>query len=77
MNKFSTIKKRELNTHASIQTKKHPGGRPKKSPEEKRSEKVFINLTKAEKSKLNSLAIEEGIALGVLVRKILKKHRYI
>ena len=77
MNKFANVKKRELNTHASIQEKKHKGGRPKKSPEEKRSEKIFVNLTKAGKEKLERLAQEEEIALGVLVRKILKKYGFI
>ena len=77
MNKFASIKKREINTHTTIQTKKHPGGRPKKDEAEKRSEKVFLNLTKAEKERLESLAKKEDIALGTLVRKILKIHGYI
>jgi hypothetical protein len=74
MNKFAKVKKRELNTHASIQEKRNRGGRPKKAPEEKRSEKIFVNLTKSEKEKLERLAQEEEMALGVFVRKILKKH---
>ena len=76
MSKFATIKKREINTHTSMQ-KKHPGGRPKKDPSQKRSEKVFLNLTKEEKKRLEELAKEEEIALGVLVRKLLKNHGYI
>lgn len=76
MNKFSNIKKRDLNTHASIQ-KKNKGGRPKKSEEEKRSEKIYINLTKTEKKRLENKASEEELALGALVRKILKKEGYI
>jgi len=76
MNKFANVKKREITTHATTLAK-HPGGRPKKRPEERRSERIFVNLTRAEKERLENLAQEEDIALGVLVRKILKRYGYI
>jgi len=77
MNKFANIKKREIQTHADIQSQKHPGGRPKKSDKEKKNQKIYLSLTKEEKERLESLAKEEDIPLGTLVRKILKKHSYI
>jgi hypothetical protein len=76
MNKFANIKKREIQSHTSIQ-KKNPGGRPKKSEEEKRSEKIYINLTKKEKEKIEKIAINEELPIGILVRKILKEKNYI
>jgi hypothetical protein len=76
MNKFANIKKREIQSHASIQ-KKNSGGRPRKSEEEKKSEKIYINLTKKEKEKIEKIAISEELPIGVLVRKILKEGGYI
>jgi hypothetical protein len=52
---------------------KNKGGRPKKSDEDKASEQIFINLTKAEKKKVEEFAKNMGVATSVLVKISLKK----
>lgn len=77
-NKFASVKNnREVHTHREIQTQKHPGGRPKKSEEDKRSEKVFLTFTKHEKEQLSRLSDEYGLPLSMFIRKILKENGHI
>jgi len=75
MNKFAHVKPREITTHATMQKRK--GGRPKKSEEDKRDQKITIALTKDEKGKLEEIAKKEGLSIGVFVRKILKQQEVI
>ncbi|BCD68935.1 ribbon-helix-helix domain-containing protein [Nitratiruptor sp. YY09-18] len=70
MNKFANVTTREIKTHTAIQKR---GGRPKKSESEKRDQKITIALTKDEKKKLEEMAEQEGLSVGVFVRKVLKQ----
>jgi len=73
-NKFAKrVTQRELSTHKEIQTAKHPGGRPKKSDETKKSEKVFLTLTKAEKEKLDVYTKRTGESIAGAIRRALKE----
>ena len=53
--------------------KKNRGGRPKKAPEEKASEQIFINVTKEEKAKIEAAAKELGISVSALCKVSLAK----
>ena len=73
-NKFAArVTQRELSTHKTIQTAKHPGGRPKKSDEVKQSEKVFLTLTKSEKEKIDSYVEKTGESIAGAIRRALKE----
>ena len=73
-NKFAArVTHRELSTHKTIQTAKHPGGRPKKSDEVKQSEKVFLTLTKSEKEKIDSYVEKTGESIAGAIRRALKE----
>lgn len=73
-NKFAArVTQRELSTHKTIQTAKHPGGRPKKSDEIKQSEKVFLTLTKSEKEKIDSYVEKTGESIAGAIRRALKE----
>ena len=73
-NKFaSRVTQRELSTHKTIQTAKHPGGRPKKSDEVKQSEKVFLTLTKSEKEKIDAYVERTGESIAGAIRRGLKE----
>ncbi|SMC10179.1 plasmid mobilization protein [Nitratiruptor tergarcus] len=74
MNKFANVITREIKTHTAIQKR---GGRPKKNESEKRDQKITIALTKDEKRKLEEMAEEEGLSVGVFVRKTLKQQEVI
>lgn len=77
-NKFaSKISQRELSTHKSIQTAKHAGGRPKKSEENKQSEKVFLTLTKTEKEKIDAYVEKTGESIAGAIRRMLKEMQII
>ena len=53
-------------------------GRTPKKPEERLTEKVMINFTKAEKEKLLSVSEEKGnLPVTLLVRNLLKENNYI
>ena len=54
-------------------TVKNKGGRPKKSPEKRASEQIFVNLTKDEKLKIESYANELGISISAMVKIALVK----
>jgi len=53
--------------------KKKKGGRPKKDASEKASEQIFINVTKAEKAKIETHAKELGISVSALCKISLAK----
>ena len=53
--------------------KKNKGGRPKKDASEKASEQIFINVTQAEKAKVESAAKELGISVSALCKISLAK----
>lgn len=73
-NKFAArVTQRELSTHKTIQTAKHPGGRPKKSDEVKQSEKVFLTLTKSEKEKIDAYVEKTGESIAGAIRRALKE----
>ena len=78
MNKFADKlkKSRSYDTHKDIQ--KNPGGRPKKNPEHKATEKVFVNLTKEEKQRLEETVAALGIgSLSGAVKMLLKEKGWI
>jgi uncharacterized protein YdaU (DUF1376 family) len=52
-------------------------GRPKKTANQKKSAKVFINLTEKQKSILFMLAETEDLSMSQLCVKALKKAKYI
>ena len=73
-NKFaSRVTQRDLSNHKTIQTTKHPGGRPKKSDDNKQSEKVFLTITKAEKEKLEAYVERTGESIAGAIRRALKE----
>lgn len=73
-NKFAArVTQRSLSTHKTIQTAKHPGGRPKKSDEVKQSEKVFLTLTKSEKEKIDTYVEKTGESIAGAIRRALKE----
>ncbi len=76
MNKFldSINKGNEENivTHRSLHYAS--GGRPKKAPAEKKTEKIFINLTKAEKEVLEKAASSKEMSLSSYIRLLLKNN---
>lgn len=49
-------------------TVKNKGGRPKKSPEKRASEQIFVNLTKDEKLKIESFANDLGISVSAMTK---------
>ena len=53
--------------------KKNKGGRPKKDASEKASEQIFINVTQAEKAKIEAHAKELGISVSALCKISLAK----
>ena len=53
--------------------KKYKGGRPKKDASEKASEQIFINVTQAEKAKIEASAKELGISVSALCKISLTK----
>jgi transcriptional regulator with PAS, ATPase and Fis domain len=53
--------------------KKNKGGRPKKDASEKASEQIFINVTKDEKTKIESAAKELGISISALAKIAISK----
>jgi len=53
--------------------KKNRGGRPKKDASQKASEQIFINVTKDEKSKIESAAQELGISISALAKIAINK----
>lgn len=73
-NKFaSRVTQRDLSNHKTIQTAKHPGGRPKKSDDSKQSEKVFLTITKLEKEKLDKYVERTGESVAGAIRRALKE----
>jgi len=56
---------------------KKQAGRPKKTPNKKKSAKVFINLTEKQKSILSMLAEMEDLSMSQLCVKALKKAGYL
>lgn len=73
-NKFaSRVTQRDVSTHKTIQTVKHPGGRPKKSDDSKQSEKVFLTITKVEKEKLDEYVERTGESIAGAIRRALKE----
>lgn len=73
-NKFAArVTQRSLSTHKTIQTAKHPGGRPKKSDEVKQSEKVFLTFTKSEKEKIDTYVEKTGESIAGAIRRALKE----
>ncbi len=52
-------------------------GRPKKTKEMKKSEKVFVNLTINEKKKLELRAMKENLSFSQLCHKALRGMKYI
>jgi len=67
---------RDYETHADIRSTK-PQGRPKKAEDKKQSQKVFVNLTIAEKEKLEKRAEEVGTTIANLLRMTLKEREMI
>ncbi|MDQ7045416.1 MAG: hypothetical protein Q9M32_05825 [Sulfurimonas sp.] len=55
--------------------KKNKGGRPKKEASDKASEQIFINVTVAEKAKIEAHAKELGISVSALCKISLNKFR--
>ncbi len=53
--------------------KKNRGGRPKKDAVDKASEQIFINVTPAEKAKIEAHAKELGISVSALCKISLAK----
>ena len=53
--------------------KRNKGGRPKKEASEKASEQIFINVTPAEKAKIEAHAKELGISISALCKVSLAK----
>ena len=53
--------------------KKNKGGRPKKEANEKASEQIFINVTQAEKARIEVHAKELGISVSALCKISLAK----
>ena len=53
--------------------KKNKGGRPKKDENEKASEQIFINVTKDEKTKIESVAKELWISISALAKIAINK----
>jgi len=53
--------------------KKNKGGRPKKDASDKASEQIFINVTPAEKAKIEAHAKELGISVSALCKISLAK----
>lgn len=53
--------------------KKNKGGRPKKDAIDKVSEQIFINVTSAEKAKIEAHAKELGISVSALCKISLAK----
>jgi len=53
--------------------KKNKGGRPKKDASDKASEQIFINVTQAEKAKIEASAKELGISVSALCKISLAK----
>jgi hypothetical protein len=73
-NKFaSRVTQRDISTHKTIQTAKHPGGRPKKTDESRQSEKVFLTITKIEKEKLDEYVEQTGESIAGAIRRALKE----
>ena len=73
-NKFaSRVTQRDLSNHKTIQTAKHPGGRPKKSDDSKQSEKVFLTITKSEREKLDEYTVKTGETIAGAIRRALKE----
>lgn len=73
-NKFaSRVTQRDLSNHKTIQTAKHPGGRPKKPDDSKQSEKVFLTITKLEKEKLDEYVERTGESVAGAIRRALKE----
>lgn len=52
-------------------------GRPKKNPDEKKSEQIVVNITMQEKNKIQKIADEEGLSLSQLCLRALKKQKYL
>lgn len=66
---------RKYQTHATLPSVRVSGGRPKKSDEEKLTERVFVNLTKAEKESLEEYMLDKGISsISACFRMMLKEH---
>jgi len=53
--------------------KRNKGGGPKKDASEKASEQIFINVTPAEKAKIEAYAKELGISVSALCKISLAK----
>jgi len=51
-------------------------GRPKASASRKKSEKIFVNLTKEQKNKLLKVAEKEDLSLSHICLKALKSAGY-
>jgi len=47
---------------------KNRGGRPKKDPQDRASEQIFINVTKEEKERIEAKAKELGISVSALAK---------
>jgi hypothetical protein len=61
----------------AVKSKKRLGRKPKQ-PEERQTEKVTINFTKAEKEKLLTISQEKGdLPLTILIKNLLKKNEWI
>ena len=62
-------KKTRPRTQAQIDADKARTGRPRKSKEEKLSERVTVPLTRPERKRLTLLAQKEGITLPALIMR--------
>jgi hypothetical protein len=65
------MKKKRSN--AQIAADKYRTGRPRKTPDDKRTEQVTVYLTKAERIRLEQLAQEEGMTLPSLIMQPWRK----
>lgn len=74
MNKFLKIINQEneepLETHEAIQRKK--GGRPRKTEMDKKTERIFLNVTKEQKEILQMKAQSAGLSINAFLTEHLK-----
>ena len=56
-------------TQAEIQADRLRTGRPPKKPSEKQSERITVNLSLAERKRLEKLAEKEGVHLAELIMR--------
>jgi DNA-binding transcriptional regulator YiaG len=71
--KNAFIENADMKKTSKAANEKRKPGRPKKSDEDKATEQVFVNLTKAEKLKIDNFAKSLGISTSSLVKISLSK----